>query len=137
MTAAGGGLSAWSRASNGQVPEAFLRTQLDYGLEDAQTDARKLVCYDCGVACDLSAMRTERVGFLEKLDAKVKRLPVVREPAPAKKGPPVKFDQGEPRRYRFAYTKIGPSAFLSQASRIRPAVSLSSRCTTLVSGYCR
>jgi signal transduction histidine kinase/tetratricopeptide (TPR) repeat protein/ActR/RegA family two-component response regulator len=39
MTAAGGGLSAWSRASNGQVPESLLRTQLDYGLEDAQTDA--------------------------------------------------------------------------------------------------
>jgi two-component system sensor kinase len=39
MTAAGGGLSAWSRASAGQVPADLIRTQLDYGLEDAQTDA--------------------------------------------------------------------------------------------------
>ncbi len=39
MTAAGAALSAWSRASAGQVPAELIRTQLDYGLEDAQTDA--------------------------------------------------------------------------------------------------
>jgi signal transduction histidine kinase/ActR/RegA family two-component response regulator/predicted DNA-binding protein (UPF0251 family) len=39
MTAAGAALSAWSRASDGQVPAGLIRTQLDYGLDDAQTDA--------------------------------------------------------------------------------------------------
>jgi two-component system sensor kinase len=38
LTAAGGGISAWSRASAGQVPAALIRTQLNYGLADAQTD---------------------------------------------------------------------------------------------------
>jgi radical SAM-linked protein len=36
----------------------------------ARADRRKLVCYDCGVACDLSKMREERVSFLERLSAK-------------------------------------------------------------------
>jgi signal transduction histidine kinase/tetratricopeptide (TPR) repeat protein len=39
MTAAGEGLSAWCRASAGHVPAEFIRTQLEYGLDDAQTDA--------------------------------------------------------------------------------------------------
>ncbi len=39
------------------------------------------VCYDCGVACDLSAMRTERMGYLVKLGAKTKRIPK-EKPAP-------------------------------------------------------
>ena len=36
---------------------------------DAEADRRKLVCYDCGVACDLSKMREERVVFLRRLGA--------------------------------------------------------------------
>lgn len=43
-------------------------------LEDALADGRKLVCYDCGVACDLSQMREDRVVALRKLGAD-KRLP--------------------------------------------------------------
>ncbi len=38
-------------------------------LEDHEADSRKLVCYHCGVACDLSDMREERGAFLEKLGA--------------------------------------------------------------------
>ena len=38
-------------------------------LEDALADQRKLVCYDCGVACDLSQMREERLVALRKLGA--------------------------------------------------------------------
>jgi radical SAM family uncharacterized protein/radical SAM-linked protein len=38
-------------------------------LEDAQADQRKLVCYDCGVACDLTQMREERLVYLSKLGA--------------------------------------------------------------------
>ena len=89
-------------------------------LDDATADTRKLVCYDCGVACDLSAMREERLVYLDRLGAKhrvhAKPLP---PPHEGKKKPPPKIVQGEARRYRFAFTKLGPSAFLSHLDLIR------------------
>ncbi len=50
-------------------------------VEDAQAETRRLVCYDCGVACDLGQMRDERIHFLDKLGAR--RLPMVTEEPPA------------------------------------------------------
>jgi radical SAM family uncharacterized protein/radical SAM-linked protein len=109
-------------------------------LEDATSDSRKLVCYDCGVACDLSAMREERLVYLDRLGAKLPRvkepkpqpavvLPVepVRatdqapSPAPKKKGPapPPRIVQSHARRVRFSYAKVGPMAFLSHLDLIR------------------
>ena len=91
-------------------------------LADSTGDARKLVCYDCGVACDLSAMRSERLVYLTKLGAEVPRPlrePVAKVPNVGKKKRPPPFAQGEPRRYRFEYTKIGKSAFLSHLDVIR------------------
>jgi radical SAM family uncharacterized protein/radical SAM-linked protein len=38
-------------------------------VEDAAKDARRLVCYDCGIACDLGGMRDERITFLKKMGA--------------------------------------------------------------------
>src|SRR3954470_11438313 len=38
-------------------------------LADAEPDKRKLVCYDCGVACDLSKMREDRLVALRGLGA--------------------------------------------------------------------
>jgi radical SAM family uncharacterized protein/radical SAM-linked protein len=38
-------------------------------LADAEPDRRKLVCYDCGVACDLSKMRDDRLVHLRSLGA--------------------------------------------------------------------
>lgn len=38
-------------------------------VAEAVQDQRKLVCYHCGVACDLDKMRTERVAFLQSLGA--------------------------------------------------------------------
>jgi radical SAM family uncharacterized protein/radical SAM-linked protein len=104
-------------------------------LAEAHGDRRKLVCYDCGIACDLSAMRQERIDYLVKLGAEepreVRRLPLVepgeekkapRAPAPgmgSTRKPPASFVQGEPRRYRFGFTKVGASAFLSHLDLIR------------------
>jgi hypothetical protein len=48
-------------------------------LEDAEPDRRRLVCYDCGVACDLSKMREDRLVALRALGAE--RRPA--DPAPA------------------------------------------------------
>jgi radical SAM family uncharacterized protein/radical SAM-linked protein len=103
-------------------------------LQDAEQDQRKLVCYDCGVACDLSAMRSERLVYLSRLGAKTPRLPsppvnvpvpvpVPDPPAerPKRKGPapPPRIVQGEARRTRFLYAKVGPMAFLSHLDLIR------------------
>ncbi len=44
-------------------------------LEDAAPDRRKLVCYDCGVACDLTRMRDERLVALRSLGAEQRREP--------------------------------------------------------------
>ncbi len=94
-------------------------------LAEANGDAKNLVCYDCGIACDMGAMREERLVYLRKLGADEKR-PAPPSPldAPARaksdqKRPPVAFAQGQARRYRFAYTKLGPSALLSHLDLIR------------------
>jgi radical SAM family uncharacterized protein/radical SAM-linked protein len=52
-------------------------------LTDAEPDRRKLVCYDCGVACDLTKMRDDRLVALRTLGASdrpaARALPVVAE----------------------------------------------------------
>jgi radical SAM-linked protein len=91
-------------------------------VESAEADKRPLVCYDCGVACDLSQMRTERIDFLSKMGAH-HRLPVIpREPrAPARsKRIPAKRPPGTaPQRYRFRFEKIGPTALLGHLDLVR------------------
>jgi len=53
---------------------------------DAAADERKLVCYDCGIACDLGRMRSERLRFLGEMGAtdRAQRavLPVLNTPPP-------------------------------------------------------
>jgi radical SAM family uncharacterized protein/radical SAM-linked protein len=50
-------------------------------LADARADARRLVCYDCGVACDLTKMRQERLDYLTALGAEA---PAPRREQPAR-----------------------------------------------------
>jgi radical SAM family uncharacterized protein/radical SAM-linked protein len=101
----------------GKVAGAFVHAT---NLRDAGADARNLVCYDCGIACDLGAMREQRLVFLRKLGADEPRAA-----APPPTGgsqamrPRVREAQGEPRRYRFIYEKLGPAAFLSHLDVIR------------------
>ena len=38
-------------------------------VADAEADQRRLVCYDCGVACDLTKMREERIDLLRTMNA--------------------------------------------------------------------
>jgi radical SAM family uncharacterized protein/radical SAM-linked protein len=49
-------------------------------LTEARADKRKLVCYDCGVACDLTRMREERLEYLTTLGAE-QPLPRLARPA--------------------------------------------------------
>ncbi|WP_437479711.1 TIGR03960 family B12-binding radical SAM protein [Sorangium sp. So ce1014] len=52
-------------------------------LDDATADTRRLVCYDCGVACDMTLMRDERLTFLDRLGAHKRSLPVLTDAAAA------------------------------------------------------
>jgi radical SAM family uncharacterized protein/radical SAM-linked protein len=106
----------------GKVAGTFVHAT---NLEDAAKETKRLVCYDCGVACDLGAMREERLVYLRKLGAdeprvtEPKALPVLAAGETRKKAPPPRIEQGEPRRYRFVYTKAGATAFLSHLDLIR------------------
>ncbi|HKP59625.1 MAG TPA: TIGR03960 family B12-binding radical SAM protein [Polyangiales bacterium] len=108
-------------------------------LEDHERDRRKLVCYDCGVACDLDRMRSERADFLVKLGAK--HAPVAphvqttqttetteaaqpeeaAQPSPrrARPRPPERPDQGQALRVRLGYRKLGRAAFSSHLDLVR------------------
>jgi len=67
-------------------------------VPDAASDTRKLVCYDCGIACDMTQMRSERVEFLSKLGATERvRLPVLGADPPK---PPI-FDESAPEPFAF------------------------------------
>ncbi len=95
-------------------------------LQDAQDDARKLICYDCGVACDMTHMREERLVFLRKLGAD-KRPEAVVEAEPDESGPrlPPKRDRpkvGDPHageRFRLRFEKSGPMALLGHLDIVR------------------
>ena len=49
-------------------------------LEDAEPDHKRLVCYDCGVACDLTQMREERLVALKTLGATKRPVPLTAVP---------------------------------------------------------
>ncbi|HVW25265.1 MAG TPA: TIGR03960 family B12-binding radical SAM protein [Polyangiaceae bacterium] len=97
-------------------------------VKDADADQRRLVCYDCGVACDLGKMRGDRVGFLRKMGAEEPgvraRLPLLRDgggprraAGPEAHRPPQAGGEGERLRLRFA--KTGPAALLGHLDLIR------------------
>ncbi|MGH9336343.1 MAG: DUF2344 domain-containing protein, partial [Vicinamibacteria bacterium] len=95
-------------------------------LEDARADERKLVCYHCGVACDLTAMREERLVFLEKMGAETRpekpAEPNVRERAHqrvARGLSPHDFAQGRPIRYRLRYAKTEPMSLRGHLDFVR------------------
>jgi radical SAM family uncharacterized protein/radical SAM-linked protein len=96
-------------------------------VADARAEQRRLVCYDCGIACDMTRMRERRVGFLDALgaDAPKVRLPLAEEPAPAELKPIVdrrvmrKIDQGPPLRLRLGFRKVGRIAFNSHLDLVK------------------
>jgi radical SAM family uncharacterized protein/radical SAM-linked protein len=138
----------WAHIDVG-VEESFLRKELRLALQHrasppcgkpagqllhpasvAEAEAaasRKLVCYDCGVACDLDGIKAERLFFLRRMNAWAPRSPLPgrrragkagegRRPAPR---PATDSGQGEPSRYRLQYSKLGPAAFLSHLDLVR------------------
>jgi radical SAM-linked protein len=92
-------------------------------LDDALADQRKLVCYDCGIACDLTQMREERIVYLRSLGAQ--KSSTENAPAPrrfvarGRTQAPDAFKQGEGRRFRIKFAKIDRAAFLSHLDLMR------------------
>lgn len=77
-------------------------------------DKKKLVCYHCGVACDLKGMVEERRDFLKGMNA-IEDTPYV-EPEKLKKDIVElreKRNQDVGFRYRIEFSKIGPITFIS------------------------
>ncbi|HEY2409818.1 MAG TPA: TIGR03960 family B12-binding radical SAM protein [Polyangiaceae bacterium] len=117
-------------------------------VAEAQADQRRLVCYDCGIACDMTKMRAQRVEFLSELGALARddrtRLPIA-APAPASEDPsaaghepaepeakkPAKKARISPEffrpvrpgsppvRFRVRFEKTGPAALLGHLDLIR------------------
>jgi radical SAM-linked protein len=100
--------------------------------------AKKLVCYDCGVACDLDQMKAERLYYLRRMNAWTPPAATTAprqmsgdaigeadEPRPAKKNknglplPQTRITQRAARRYRLRYTKLGRVAYLGHLDLIR------------------
>ncbi|MBZ0234604.1 MAG: TIGR03960 family B12-binding radical SAM protein, partial [Deltaproteobacteria bacterium] len=94
-------------------------------LAEAEPDRRRLVCYDCGVACDLTKMRGDRLVALRTLGATEARARRVREAPEAIEPTGRQARRAERVRlaghvgsdapfatYRLHYTKLGRTAFL-------------------------
>jgi len=125
----------WKRATKGRLSPPCGKPagmQVHHtNVQDADADARKLVCYHCGVACDMEQMRDERVDFLQRLGSlkPVQAPPPVAAEAPAapSRGPGGKKSRRPPRppyagpvhRYRIRYAKQGAEALTSHLDLVR------------------
>ncbi len=89
-----------------------------------EKDRRRLVCYDCGVACDMTTMRSKRATFLKALGAIEPPAPrPAREPGtkvqPLHRERPPLLAQGDKVRVRFAYRKLGRASYRGHLDLVR------------------
>lgn len=89
-------------------------------LEEHEADQRRLICYDCGITCDMKMMREERGEYLIKLHAEQRpnTLPNP-EPGEVRKPKLEKFEQADPISYRAVYTKLQRAQYLGHSDLIR------------------
>lgn len=107
----------------GKVAGSFVHPS---SLEEHAAQTKRLVCYDCGVACDLSMMRKDRAEFLQKLGADKPRLSVVRDDAQLradldrrKRLDDRRQEQGPALRVRIGFAKVGRIAYSSHLDLVR------------------
>jgi radical SAM-linked protein len=93
-------------------------------VEDASADARKLVCYACGIECDLQQMRDQRLQFLGQLgasstgaEAKPPEVSAEAQVRPEQLRPARNF--GSSQRLRFRFAKLESAVFLGHGDLIR------------------
>jgi radical SAM-linked protein len=82
----------------------------------ARTDQQRLVCYDCGIACDLSQMRARRIEHLTNMERQFPES-VARDREPSlERFPPGQYQPVQPGgaavRWRLRYRKTGPASLL-------------------------
>ena len=98
-------------------------------VEDAEKEKKKLVCYHCGVECDMTAMKEDRIVNLKKLNALKPQAPEPTNPqmielarknkTKAKSGPPPRKDQGPGYPLRLWFTKLGNVRLTSHLDMVR------------------
>ncbi|HSC89251.1 MAG TPA: TIGR03936 family radical SAM-associated protein, partial [Polyangiaceae bacterium] len=108
-------------------------------VAEATADERKLVCYDCGIACDMGRMRENRVDYLSRMGAAepgVRRLPLLAQGESAdreaqareqaKRARPERPEElrpertgGPAERFRLQFQKTGPMALLGHLDLIK------------------
>ncbi len=91
-------------------------------VQDALAEKRRLICYDCGIACDLTKMKEERIGFLQSMNAlePCRPEPEARNAATLTDRRPYHgIDQGPAVRVRIAYRKLGRAAYTSHLDLVR------------------
>jgi radical SAM family uncharacterized protein/radical SAM-linked protein len=100
-------LREYRRAQKGLLSPACEKPYRRHNMPPEMTD--KLICYDCGCACDLDHIKKERVQGYQRL----LQLPTTRRPLapPAPGGPTL--------RYRGAFSKTGRLRFLSHLDLLR------------------
>ena len=105
----------------GKVAGAFVHPT---NVVETEAEPRRLVCYDCGVACDMTQMRQERLTFLRSLGAIEPPPPRAARPEglkvlPRHMRPPPVHEQGAARRIRIAFRKAGLAAYRGHLDLIR------------------
>ncbi len=99
-------------------------------VEDHDADDRKLVCYHCGVACDLDGMRQERRAYLERLGAvtragrdsareRARQTRAAKSERLARGGAAHALEQGEGVRVRLQMRKTGADALTGHLDLVR------------------
>jgi radical SAM-linked protein len=93
-------------------------------VHDAVTETKRLVCYDCGVACDLTRMKEERIGFLRSVGALEPRasarpIDTDADPPNVDRRPFRNVDQGPAVRLRLGFRKVGRPAYSSHLDLVR------------------
>ena len=129
---AGRGLSAQriSQGDEGSLVAAMRkapRIALHHtNVEDALADERRLVCFDCGIACDPTQMRKDRLVALRKLGAEtrttapmIERRSRQRTSRARSASQKAAFSQSEGQRYRLRYRKLGRAAFIGHLDAMR------------------
>ena len=92
-------------------------------VKDAEAEKRRLVCYDCGIACDLTQMKDERIQHLLSMNA----LEPLEDQTPPRdveddlvdRRPFHGVDQGPALRVRLGYRKLGRTAYASHLDLVR------------------
>jgi radical SAM family uncharacterized protein/radical SAM-linked protein len=95
-------------------------------IEEHDADQRRLVCYHCGVACDMEGMRVERREYLNRLGAyqpgdghQARERRIAKQERVARGEAPHDLGQGEGVRIRLQLRKTGADAMTGHLDLIR------------------